>query len=342
MNDIAYLADGRVSPQHTFFIDTLYASNDPVAYNTILITAEKDRVTANADGCAAATVRSARSDSSITVQMAETQDTGGTTYYQAFVRILDPQAENTDGTRMYTSGNGPVCADYTAGVVHDATASILARHGDRVSIDVAGAGALSLDVDGEGPDLIDITPKDLSYVRSSSLDFSFVVRDGDAGLRHDGELVVSADGDYREANEDGDHATTGEPLSVASGGQISVNGKAAEISLKVWGTGANFSTAEDITDTGSWTLVGNRPGVAYAFLADTTDMDEGTYFLEVSAFDRVGNETVSDAPDDEGIDPYLFTVDDTDPSAVEAWTGISYEMNDIGGYRGRRPLLDHG
>ena len=331
VNDIAYLADGRVSPQQTFFGDTLYASNEPTAYNTILITAEKDRVTANADGCAAATVRSARSNNSITVQMAETQDTGGTTYYQAFVRILDPFAELEDETPAYVSSNGPACADYTTGVAHAATASILGRHGDRITIDVAGAGAVTLDVDGEGPDLIDITPEDLSYVRSRSLDFSFVVRDDDAGLRHDGELVVSADGDYTEVNGDRDHATSGEPLSTPSGGQISVNGAAADIDLKVWARDASISTARDITDTGSWTLVGNRPGVAYLFSADANDMDEGTYFMEVSAFDRAGNETVSDALDDEGMDTYLFTVDDTDPSHIEAWTGIAYEMNDLGG-----------
>ena len=325
--DTAYLAEGEVSPQQTFFGETLYASNDPVAYNTILITAESDRVTPNADGCAVATVRSARASSSITVQMAETADTDGTTYYQAFVRILDPRAESEDGALAYTSSNGPACvddvsdvgnvvADYDTGVSQDTTASILARHGDRITIDVAGAGAVTLEVDGEGPELIDITPEDLSYVRSRSLDYSFVVRDDDAGLRHDGELVITADGDYTHVNEDRDHTTTGEPLSVPSGGQISVNGEAADIDLKVWGKGDNFNTAQDITDTGRWTLLGNRPGVAYSFLADTTDLDEGTYYMEVSAFDRVGNVTVSDALDEEGSQPYLFTVDDTDPSTL--------------------------
>ena len=40
MNDTAYLANGRSAPQHTFFGGTLWASNDPAAYNTILITVE--------------------------------------------------------------------------------------------------------------------------------------------------------------------------------------------------------------------------------------------------------------------------------------------------------------
>ena len=346
-SDTAYLANGLASPQQTFFGETLWVSNDPVndeydtngvrtgergAYNTILITAESDRVTPNADGCAVATVRTARGNNSITVQMAATSQTDGKDYYQAFVRILDPLAVNEDGDPLHTSSNGPTCADYGTGVMQDDTAAILARHGDRIVIDVEGAGSVSLEVDGEGPDVTDITPEDLSYVPSRSLDFSFVVRDDDAGLRHDGELVITQDGDYTQVNRDRDHATTGEPLSLPSGGQISVNGEAAEIDLKVWDKDANFGTADDITDSGRWRLVGNRPGVAYSFLADTNDLDEGTYYLEVSAFDRAGNKTVSDALDDDDIQPYLFTVDDTDPSTVEAWTGIAYEMNDLGGY----------
>ena len=100
-------------------------------------------------------------------------------------------------------------------------------------IDVVGAGEMTVDVDGEGPDVTGITPEDLSYLRPASLQYSFVVRDEDAGLRHDGESVITQDGDYTEVNPDGDHATTREPLSTPSGGQISVNGEAAEIDLKV-------------------------------------------------------------------------------------------------------------
>ncbi len=139
-------------------------------------------------------------------------------------------------------------------------------------------------------------------------------------------------GDYTEVNADGDHVTTGEPLSMPSGGQIRVNGEAAEIDLRVWAKHTAFTTAQDITDTGSWTLVGNTPGVAYSFSADGGNMDEGAYYLELTAYDRAGNRTVSEAPDDDIPGPYLFTVDDTDPSTLEAWTGIAYEMNYLGGF----------
>ena len=71
-------------------------------------------------------------------------------------------------------------------------ASILARHGDTVTISVAGAGQVSLGVDGEGPELQEVMPEHESAWRSSRLDFSFEVHDDDSGLRHDGELVVSS------------------------------------------------------------------------------------------------------------------------------------------------------
>lgn len=330
--DTAYLANGQVSPQQTFFGDTLWASNDPDAYNTILITAESDLVTPTAEGCAVATVRGGRASTPISVQMALTADTGGTTYYQAFLRILDPQTEDENGDLVYTlSSDGPSCTAYATGVSQDATAFILARHGDRIAINVPGAGEVSVEVDGEGPDLLDIRPEDLSHLPSRSLDFSFTVRDNEAGLRHDGELVVTADGDYTEVNGDGDHVTSGEPLSVFSGGQITLNGDAAEIDLEVWDRDADVNTARDITGAGAWTLLGNRPGVAYSFLAETNDYAEGAYFMEITAYDRAGNKTVSDALDKVGADTYLFTVDDTDPAHIEAWTGIAYELNELGG-----------
>ena len=65
-----------------------------------------------------------------------------------------------------------------------------------------------------------------------------------------------ADGDDTQVNGDRDQVTTGEPLSERSGGQISVNGKAADIDLNV--SDAPRSSGPDITDIGRWTLLG-RP-----------------------------------------------------------------------------------
>ena len=298
------------------------------AYNTILIAAEKDSVTPapDANGCAVATVRNPRANDSIAVQMAEASVSDGITYYQAFVRVLDPLEENHDGTLAHESSDpGPACADYTTGVIHANTAAILARHGDRITIKVEGAGEVTVDVDGEGPDVTGITPEDLSYVRSSSLHYSFAVRDNDAGLRHDGESIISSDG--------GLHG--GEPGQRPRHDRRAALGRLLQ-RTDYYERGGRGDRPEGVAQGhrpqrrgrhhgGSWTLLGNAPGVAYSFSADGGNTDEGVYLMEVSAYDRTGNRTVTEAPDDEYPGPYAFIVDDTDPSVVQAWTGIAYD-----------------
>ncbi len=340
-NDTAYLANPAVQPQYTYFDGTLWVSNDPAAHNTILITAvNSSRVTAT-NGCVEATVRSGRG-APITVQMPVTADTGGNVFYQAFVRVLDPRAEDVD----YESSDGPACVrddtanppNYEDGVTQSQTASILGRHGDTITISIAGAGQVSLEVDGEGPDLTEIMPEHESAWRSGRLDFSFEVRDDDSGLRHDGELVRSLDGDDTQVNGDRDQVTSGEPLTVRSGGSISPNGKAADISL---GVGRDT----DITDIGRWTLLGSRPGVAYEFSARGNNFDEGTYLMEVTARDRAGNQTVSVGwyNDNDEPQPYRFTVDDTEPSVRAVQAGVGYDTREEKEVPDRRSImLDFG
>ena len=346
--DIAYLADPRVQTQYTHFDNTLYVSNDPDAHNTILITVEQSRVTPNADGCAEATVRSSRG--SITVQMPTTEPTAGGDYHQAFVRILDPRAELPQGTPDYESSDGPDCMadntdpanvppNYIDGVTQEQTPSLLARHGETVTVSIAGAGQVSLKVDGEGPELDEITPEHESAWRSGRLDFGFEVRDDDSGLRHDGELVVSADGDSTQVNGDRDQVTAGEPLTERSVGQISLPGKAADIDLKVWSSGSAGS-APDITDIGRWTLLGDRPGVAYEYAAPGNNFDEGSYEMLVTARDRAGNETVTDASfDDDGAQPYEFKIDDTEPSVVAVLAGVGYDTREEKEVPDRRSIM---
>ena len=347
-DDTAYLANPAVQPQYTYFDGTLWVSNDPDAHNTILITAvNSSRVTANADGCVEATVRSGRD--TITVQMPTTADTGGNTFYQAFVRVLDPRAELPQGTPDYESSDGPACVDtpdpatddivdYTDGVTQSQIASILGRHGDTITISIAGAGQVSLEVDGEGPELTEIMPEHESAWRSGRLDFSFEVRDDDSGLRHDGELVRSADGDDTQVNGDRDQVTSGEPLTVRSGGSISPNGKAADISL---GVGRDT----DITDIGRWTLLGSRPGVAYEFSARGNNFDEGRYEMRITARDRAGNESMSVGAYDDNDEPlpYEFTVDDTEPSVRAVQAGVGYDTREEKEVPDRRSImLDFG
>ncbi len=346
-DDTAYIANPAVQPQYTHFDGTLYVSNNPDAHNTILITAV-DRVTANTDGCVEATIRSGRAP--ITVQLAESAPTEGNTFYQAFVRVLDPRAELPAGME-YESSDGPACVDtadpptddivdYTDGVTQSQIASILARHGDTITITIAGAGQVSLEVDGEGPELREVMPEHDSAWRSSRLDFGFEVHDDDSGLRHDGELVRSADGDPTQVNGDRDQITAGEPLSERSSGQISVNGKAADIDLRV---GRDADSAPDITDVGRWTLLGDRAGVAYEFSARGNNMAEDLYEMRITARDRAGNETVTDISDDDGIQDYWFEIDDTEPSVRVVQAGVGYDLSDEKEVPDRRSImLDFG
>ena len=333
--DIAYLGEPLVSTQYTYFGTTLHVSNDEDAFNTILITVESSRATANTDGCAEATVRSGRG--SVTVQMPLTADTptaSGDTYYQAFVRILDPRDEDHD----YELHDGPACIrddpntadvplNYADGIAQADLPRLLARHGETVTVSVQGAGQVSLRVDGEGPELRDIKPEHQGSFRSGRVDFSFEVRDDDSGLRHDGELVVSADGDLTQFNGDRDHNTSGEPITVRSSGQVYVSGRTQDIDVEV---GRSTNSNPDITDRGRWTLVGDRPGVAYAFSAPGNNMDEGDYRMLIRARDRTGNETVAYASfdDNDAGQPYTFTLDDTDPRVVQVWAGVSYDTRE--------------
>lgn len=295
--DPAFLHDPRVAPRPTLFNGVLYASNNPGAYNTLLITATD--VPETDEGCAAAEVQGR--SGSIIVQLAPTRDGR----HQAFVRILDPGTPED-----HAPGGGPSCADYAGGVAHERTAAIAAGHGSTVSVRGPGAGQVSIEIDGEGPEFSYVTPEDRRGAHQGRI--TFEVRDRGSGLRHDGELAVTADGDYKPVNADGDNETFGEPLTVAAGGVLQRNGRAADIDLHVVvGTDAD---APDITDTGDWEMLEGRPGVGYFFSADVHFPDAGRHVLGMRAVDRVGNVTRTGA-----------LHDDEAPSVVAAWTGIAFD-----------------
>ena len=73
-------------------------------------------------------------------------------------------------------------------------ARINASDGDRLTIR-AGTHIQALYVDGEAPEFSEITPADGERFKSAALSIGFEIRDDGAGLRHDGENVVSNDGD---------------------------------------------------------------------------------------------------------------------------------------------------
>ncbi len=212
-------------------------------------------------------------------------------------------------------------------------ATIFADHGDRLTITTTGgSGVIDLVVDGDGPEFTAVSPDDNAVTRPNRLTFSFEVRDDDSGLRHDGESVVSNDGDLEEVNPDGDHNLHNEPLSVDPGTAVSANGGSADIDVNVVENPRNGTdvTYSDISASGTWRMAGNRAGVAYSFSASGADRDDAYYLYQLKATDRAGNTSMTDADSDtENVaEPYVFRVDDTEPDLDNVRTGITWSSED--------------
>ena len=276
--DAAYIANGA-DPRNTFSYYDLYVSNQPDAYNAILITATVAGVAG--DACAEATVFNKGSRESITVMLAPTNaaEVDGAHTYQGMASVVSRDEENAAG---------PDCGEYTAGTGTDALAKLRARDFDRLAVTVRGVpSAIELVVDGEGPEIRVYSPQPDSYLPSVVVRFSFDVRDDGAGLRHDGEFEDSGDGDPRMVNVDGDQLTSGEPRSTPNGGAADIH---AYLSREGGGT-------LDITPYGTNNWQAIETGAAYALSVDVNVGGSGTFNLEFEATDRTGNRTVVDAAD---------------------------------------------
>ena len=217
--------------------------------------------------------------------------------------------------------------------VQQEIATIFANHGDRLTITTKGPGVIELVVDGEGPEFTSVSPDDNAVTRPSRLTFSFEVRDDDSGLRHDGESIISNDGDYDHINPDGDHALHNEPLSEDPGTAVSANGRSADIDVNVVVNPRNGTTVtyDDISASGTWSMVDGSPaGVAYSFTASGADKEEADYLYQLVATDRAGNTAMTDADSDteSAAEPYVFRVDDTEPDLVEVRTGITWDSQE--------------
>ncbi len=307
------------------------------------------------DATVTAVVRNSRSTDSITVELAVTTigstddavNGGAGRNAQGFFKVVPDDGVNTvnhgpilcgvpefdangDGD---TEDPGDVVGETTVDSATDAEiARIPARHGDRLVITSPGlSGQIELTVDGLGPDFSAITPDDNAVTRSSRLAYGFEVRDDDSGLRHDGESVISRDGDLQEINPDGDQILSSEPLSVDPNTAVPANGAAADIDVNVAdnpedGTDADY---DDISASGQWRMAGNRAGVAYSFSASGADKGNGPYLYQLRARDRAGNWTVTDADDTTPVtdEPFVFRVDNVDPYLSQVRTGITWDAD---------------
>ena len=271
---------------------------------------------------------------------------GDGVYVQSFFMVADDTQDDDDLPDNDRERDGPHCSVDTGSGVTE-FGQIAARHGDRLTVRIANeASNIALIVDAEGPEISLISPVDGSSVKPNSLSFRFDVRDPDSGLRHDGEFTLSGDGDPASINPDRDAVRGGEPLSEMTSSLFSGgNGKAADIQAVFWkidedqtdaenGVGTRLELpdadrSDDITDQGAWSLIGSRAGVGYSFAAQGNNFAEDVNALQLQAMDRVGNTTTSDADLEKiGDQPYVFSVDATDPSISEVRTGISYDNGD--------------
>ena len=273
----AYMLDttsGAVSnaadPRDTLFNGKLYVSNKANAFDTVLVT---HLGAADPTACVNVAVRNANTGKSISLSLVPT-DTNPTdvdgdsttrdgTYYQNYFRVVDrdgePQLDDhsgpldcakggtvpTDGEVPTNDENPPEVDDPDTEVdesltqIDQSLARINASDGDRLTI-TSGSHVLTLYVDGEGPTFSEITPADGARFKSAALSIGFEIRDDGAGLRHDGENVVSRDGDAvlhdaanagnttaTETNDprigDGDGITDREPISERDGGSQDIH-----------------------------------------------------------------------------------------------------------------------
>ena len=250
--------------------------------------------------------------------------------------LTDALQDVAKETQAATAGYFPVAYERASatGLYPSAQeiATIFANHGDRLTITVAGESE-DLVVDGEGPEFSAITPEDNAVTRSSRLTFSFEVRDEDSGLRHDGEALITPDGDYTEVNTDGDQVLDGEPLSKAATSSVTTNGASADIQVNVLANPETDTATDyayiDISASGEWRKAVTRAGVAYEFTAGGRSYDDDDYLYQLIGKDRAGNSTMTDAVADEddntADEPFVFEVDDESPALIKARTGIAYD-----------------
>lgn len=308
-------------PAPTFFGGALYVSNDgddADGDNDInvanLVRVVVDNVPTDdltdPDGddtsdCVEITVQNTRSGRKITIYAMN----GVTT--PALFKVIpygnpDVGAHKADGCDLE--------ADREANSDENEDLAIAARDGDVIRVTAKGSirGA-ELVVDGDGPEFSNVSPAHKSYSSSDSARFQFTVEDSGSGLRHDGEFVFNlGDRDAENRDADGDRRLGNEPLSQADGKSMDI--------------GLTLNAADQIArGTGRWRQVGDVVGRSYSLDVSLplTAGAANNWFL--TARDRVGNLTRSDAdPSEEGDDDYTITVDTVKPEFGDARTGVSY------------------
>lgn len=209
--------------------------------------------------------------------------------------------------------------DSGADEARKAVAQIAARNGDTIRITGNGAfRSFDLVVDGEGPEFANVAPAHKSYSSSTSARFQFTITDDGAGLRHDGEFTFDlGDTDAENVDKDNDGIRGGEPLSVARG--EGKRGDALDIDLMLGG--------DEQLDLGTnrWRLI--EVGRSYSMDVSLPLSDNADNTWRLTARDRVGNQTISDAESKDGKQDYIITVDTGKPTLSGARTGVAFSAS---------------
>ena len=252
----AYMIGANAAnPRDTFFNGKLYVSNQAKAFNTVLVT----HLGPDPAQCVSVEVRNNNTGSKITLslvpssttpQTVDLADTRTGRYYQNYFEVVDrdgtEQVENHNGMlTCEVPTDGTVAAPITDGTIatdgddadteaDESLARINASDGDKLTVR-AGTHIQEIYVDGEAPTFSEVTLGDGDRFKSAELRIGFEVRDGGAGLRHDGENVISIDGDavlHDAANAtntepnvfgDNDGITDREPISEEGGGSADID-----------------------------------------------------------------------------------------------------------------------
>ncbi len=292
------------------------AANDPDVANWVRVSVvveatdlkDRDPDEADVENCVEITAKNIRSGQSVKAYAGNEAFTGApypATAEPAMIKIIPYGEPNVGATR---------CTDEAT----RAAAQLSARDGDVIRITASGSiSSQDMVVDGKGPVFTDVAPAHKSYSRSNSARFQFTVTDAGSGLRHDGEFVrTRGDLDVENVDEDADGERGSEPRSTSTGA-------AADIQLEV-----PVGTDNTAAGTSRWRRVGDAVGRSYSLDVSLSIAAEASTNWRLTARDRVGNQTVSDADSSEdGKQPYKITVDTLKPQFGEARTGISYSAS---------------
>ena len=269
--------------------------------------------------CYEVTVHNRRSGQKITAYAPAVDDgaTADSDERFATFEVIPYGQENTNNKGCWAQsefvGGNDLTAD-SAAEARKAAAQIAARDGDVIRVTANGAvRSFELVVDGEGPEFSNVAPAHKSYSSSTSARFQFTVTDNGSGLRHDGEFTYDlGDRDPRNVDKDNDGISGNEPLSTDED-------FAQDIRLETAVGGRQLDLG-----TNRWRAI----GVGRSYSMDVSlRIDEGDNEWWLTAFDRVGNKTVSDAESKDNQQDYVITVDTVKPELSEARTGVAFSAS---------------